>query len=67
MEFLDTKFWSFAFVCLYWPKTAKIALKLTSEGLKCRQEVRVAHKRCKRCKHYEWDTCTSHFGPKKID
>ena len=64
MEFLDTKFWSFAYVCLYWPKTAKIALKLTSEGLKCPQEVLVEHKRCK---HYEWKTFTAHFGPKKID
>ena len=32
------------YICLYWPKTAKKALKLTFKCLKCPQQVRVEHK-----------------------
>ena len=34
------------YICLYWPKTAKKALKLTFKCLKCPQQVRVEHKIC---------------------
>ena len=37
----------FASICLYWPKTAKTALKLTFEGLKYPQKARVEDKKCR--------------------